>query len=533
MTAVRRLGLLTVATILGVSVAAVSTGPAHAAESAEIPAIQRILPTPVSITEKSGKPFVLTDDTRITLGSRPSRQTSGVGYALAGLLRPATGLDIPVVRGNGGRNQIHLELGGPTKLGDEGYELTVKQQSIVLRARTAAGLFHGVQTIRQLLPAAIESSEVSHDVRWAIPRVSLLDYPRLAIRATMLDVSRHFLTVAEVKKYIDAVAPYKLNTLELHLADDQGWRLWINSWPRLAGYGGSTEVGGTPGGYYTQQDYAEIVRYAEAHFLTVVPEIDTPGHTNAALASYAELNCDGKAPPLYTGVDVGFSSLCLGKPITYHFLDDVVREIAAITPGPYISLGGDEAASTSPADYLALMARAQKIVLKYGKTLWGWHQIAASDLKPGSVAAYWGLAGSDEDIALAKEAVAKGQRLVLAPADHAYLDMKYADDSPFGQDWAGLVSVTEAYNWDPSTLIPGVGGKDVAGVLAPVWTETMTDISEVEFMAFPRLAGMAEIGWSPKSTHDYAAYSKRLAAQGPRWTAAGVNFFRAPDVPWL
>ena len=513
--------------------ATVSTGPAHAAESAEIPAVQRILPTPVSLSEKHGKPFVLTADTRITLGSRPGRQAPSVGYALAGLLRAATGFEIPVVRGNSGNGQIHLELGGPAKLGDEGYELTVQRHAIMLRGRAAAGLFHGVQTLRQLLPAEIESSEVAPGVRWAIPRVSVVDYPRLAIRATMLDVSRHFLTVAEVKKYIDAVAPYKLNTLVLHLADDQGWRLWINSWPRLASFGGSTEVGGTLGGYYTQQDYAEIVRYAKAHFLTVVPEIDTPGHSNAALASYADLNCDGTAPPLYTGVEVGFSSLCVGKPVTYAFLDDVVREIAAITPGPYLSLGGDEAASTSPADYLAFMARAQKIVHKYGKTVWGWHQIAASDVRRGSVAAYWGLAGSAEDIALAKEAVAKGQKLVLAPADQAYLDIKYAADSTFGQDWAGLVSVTEAYNWDPSALIPGVRGKDVAGVLAPVWTETMATIDEVELMAFPRLAGVAEIGWSPKSTHDYTAYSQRLAAQGPRWTIAGVNFFRAPDVPWL
>jgi hexosaminidase len=438
-----------------------------------------------------------------------------------------------VVRGNGGSGAIHLELGGPEKLGDEGYELTVRQHSVMLRAPTAAGLFHGVQTLRQLLPAEIESSEVTPGIRWAVPRVRVVDHPRLAIRATMLDVARHFLTVAEVKKYIDAVAPYKLNTLVLHLADDQGWRLWINSWPRLACYGGSTEVGGTPGGYYTQQDYAEIVRYAQAQFLTVVPEIDTPGHTNAALASYAELNCDGTAPPLYTGVEVGFSSLCVGKPVTYSFLDDVVREVATLTPGPYLSLGGDEAASTSPADYLAFMACAQEIVRKYGKTVWGWHQIAASDVKRGSVAAYWGLAGSAEDIALAKAAVAQGQKLILAPADHAYLDIKYAEDSPFGQDWAGLVSVSEAYDWDPSTVIPGVRGKDVAGVLAPVWTETMATIDEIEFMAFPRLAGVAEIGWSPRSSHDLVAYSQRLAAQGRRWTIAGVNFFRAPDVPWL
>src|ERR1700754_3014010 len=149
----------------------------------------------------------------------------------------------------------------------------------------------------------------------------------------MLDVSRHFFTVEETMRYIDEIAMYKINVLHLHLSDDQGWRIAINSWPRLASYGGSTEVVGGAGGYYTKDDYKEIVRYASSRYLEVVPEIDMPGHTNAALASYADLNCDGVAPPFYTATDVGFSSLCVGKDLTYRFVDDVVRELAAITPG--------------------------------------------------------------------------------------------------------------------------------------------------------------------------------------------------------
>ncbi len=168
----------------------------------------------------------------------------------------------------------------------------------------------------------------------------------------MLDVARHFFGVADVKRFVDLMALYKLNRLHLHLTDDQGWRLAIRSWPKLAKHGGSTEVGGGPGGFYTQRQYAELVAYAAARYVTVVPEIDMPGHTNAALASYAKLSCDGIAPALYTGIEVGFSSLCIRKELTYRFVDDVIGEVAALTPGPYLHIGGDEAQATAPDDYV-------------------------------------------------------------------------------------------------------------------------------------------------------------------------------------
>ena len=209
------------------------------------------------------------------------------------------------------------------------------------------------------------------------------DRPRFRWRGAHLDVSRHFFSVAEVKRYIDLISQYKVNVLHLHLSDDQGWRIAIDSWPRLTSVGGSTEVGGGPGGYYTKRDYRELVRYAAARYITVVPEIDTPGHTNAALASYAELNCDGIAPPLYTGIDVGFSSLCVDKEITYEFLDDVIRELAALTPGPYLHMGGDEAHSTEDADYVRFIERVQPIVAAHGKRLMGWEEIAQAPLLPG------------------------------------------------------------------------------------------------------------------------------------------------------
>src|SRR5690349_16967999 len=237
----------------------------------------------------------------------------------------------------------------------------------------------------------------------------------------MLDVSRHFFGVDTVKRYIDEIAQYKLNTLHLHLSDDQGWRIAIDSWPRLATYGGSTQVGGGPGGHYTKADYKEILRYASSRYLEVVPEIDMPGHTNAALASYADLNCDGVAPPLYTGTDVGFSSLCVGKELTYRFIDDVLGQLAALTPGPYLHIGGDEAQSTTPADYAAFIDRVQSIVAAHGKAAIGWHDIVNATPLPSTVAEFWDTSPTNPAVAAA---AAHGTKLILAPANHAYLDMK-------------------------------------------------------------------------------------------------------------
>jgi hexosaminidase len=342
-------------------------------------------------------------------------------------------------------------------------------------------------------------------------------------------VARHFFSVDEVKRYIDLISQYKINVLHLHLSDDQGWRIVIDSWPRLATVGGSTEVGGGPGGYYTKSDYREIVRSAADRYLTVVPEIDTPGHTNAALASYAELNCNRVAPPLQTGTEVGLSSLCVDKEITYRFLDDVMRELAELTPGAYLHLGGDEAHETSDEDYLTFLERLQPIVARYGKRMIGWEEIAKAPLRPGTLVQHWSTAAGPE---LARQAVAQGVRLVMSPANHAYLDMKYHPSTPLGLSWAGFVEVRDSYEWDPAALVDGVGETDVAGVESALWSETLETIGDVEFMAFPRLPGLAEIGWSPRGKRSWDEYRLRLAAQGPRWEAQGVNFYRSPQVPW-
>ncbi|KMS90781.1 beta-N-acetylhexosaminidase [Streptomyces regensis] len=501
-------------------------GADRTAQAATPTPLNRVVPAPASVTP-GGTPYRITRDTRVRVDG--SAEVRRIGDYLAGLLRPATGYPLPVTdHGTGG---IRLRL-GQGDFGAEGYRLHSGAGGVTLTARTPAGLFHGVQTLRQLLPAAVERKTVQPGP-WRIAGGTVQDRPRYAYRGAMLDVSRHFFTVAQVKRYIDQLALYKVNELHLHLSDDQGWRIAIDSWPRLASYGGSTQVGGGPGGHYTKADYREIVRYAASRYLEVVPEIDMPGHTNAALASYARLNCDGVAPPLYTGTEVGFSSLCVPKEVTYDFVDDVVRELAALTPGRYLHIGGDEAHSTSHADYVTFMDRAQPVVARYGKTVIGWHQLTGAHPAKGALAQYWGL---DDTSAAEKAQVAQAARngtgLILSPADRTYLDMKYTRDTGPGQDWAGLVEVKRSYDWDPGAYLAGVPASAVRGVEAPLWTENVTNTAEIEYMAFPRLAGAAELGWSPAATHDWNAYRVRLAAQGPRWDALGIHYYRSPQVPW-
>ncbi|MCX4508924.1 beta-N-acetylhexosaminidase [Streptomyces sp. NBC_01619] len=523
----RLLGSLLLVAAAGIS--CVGAAPAPAQATAARP-LGEIVPAPASV-RSAGSPYTLTAATRIRVDD-DSRDARRIGSYLAAVLRPSTGYALPVTDDHG-RGGIRLALGSRDRsLGEEGYRLESGRGGVTITARKPAGLFHGVQTLRQLLPAAVEK-DTRQAGPWQIPGGTITDSPRFGHRGAMLDVSRHFFTVDQVKLYIDQLALYKINKLHLHLSDDQGWRIAIDSWPRLTTHGGSTQVGGGPGGYYTKAQYKEILAHAASRYLEVIPEIDMPGHTNAALSSYAELNCDGVAPPLYTGTAVGFSSLCVPKAVTYDFVDDVVRELAALTPGKYLHIGGDEAHSTSHEDYVAFMDKAQAVVAKYGKTVVGWHQLTGAEPVEGAVAQYWGLDGtSAAEKAQVAKAAQNGTKLILSPADRIYLDMKYDKDTPLGLAWAGYVEVQRSYDWDPGAYLPGAPASSIAGVEAPLWSETISTSDHIEFMAFPRLPGVAELGWSPASTHDWDAYKVRLAAQGPRMAALGIDYYRSPQVPW-
>ncbi|MDR7128240.1 hexosaminidase [Algoriphagus sp. 4150] len=501
-----------------------------------------IIPIPSSILSSSGV---------FELGSGSSIQLVGsgedlkrVGDYLAEKLRPATGYDIPVGTGKG---DLILEL--ISGEASEKYSIEIKSDWIKISSTSAAGLYYGMQTLIKALPVEIENtSVVAHD--WLVSNGKIEDEPEFAYRGAMLDVARHFISVEDVKHYIDQMGSLKFNYLHLHLSDDQGWRIEIKSWPKLTEIGGKTEVGGTEGGFFTQEDYVEIVKYAADRFITVVPEIDMPGHTNAALASYGELNPGVNLPngdfaimnegkidfdildknpqpaEIYTGIEVGFSTFATNKEITYTFVEDVIRELVELTPGPYIHIGGDESHVTEKADYIYFVERVQEIVTKYGKKSIGWDEIATAKLLPGSVAQFWAL---EENANLAKE---QGNQILMSPAKRAYLDMQYDSTSTLGLHWAAYIELDDAYNWDPATYSEGINKSDILGVEAPLWTETIASRADIEYMAFPRLAALAEVAWSSNERRNWEDFQKRIAIQGKRWDINGIGFYRSPKVNW-
>ena len=496
-----------------------------------------VVPAPSSVTSGSGAPFVLSAASTIVVATG-NADAARVGEGLGALLRPSTGFPLTVNAADGAipRGAIALRLGAAPGFGEEGYELTITADSIRIVATASAGLFHGVQTLRQLLPTSIEAEYSLGRMAngWSVPPGTIVDRPRFAWRGAMLDVSRHFFTVGEVKQYIDLLAMYKLNTLHLHLADDQGWRIQIDSWPKLTSFGGSTQVGGGTGGFYTKDDYASIVRYAQDRFITVVPEIDMPGHTNAAIAAYPELGCSKptpgiyggtQAPGLYTGTEVGWSTFCSDSEVTYRFVDDIVRELAAMTPGAYLHIGGDENHVLSRDQYVHFVERAQDIVYKHGKTMVGWEEIGAARLRTTTIAQHW-----KSDSALL--ALRQGARLILSPATKTYLDMKYTAGTELGLEWAARVELRTAYDWDPVTYLNGVQEVSLAGVEAPLWSETVQNITGVEYLVMPRLPAIAEVGWSSTSVRDWESFRRRIAAHAARWRLLGVNYYPSPQVDW-
>ena len=483
-----------------------------------------VIPAPMVVRPEPGADFALTESTVLSAGGGAAAAPAAPW--LAKLLRHGTGFALPLVPADGhSDNVITLELGtGDPDLGDEGYTLTVHPGSVVIRAGTASGLFHGAETLRQMLPAGIENANGRGP--WVVPGGSMVDRPRYPWRGAMLDVARHFFSVADVERFIDEIALYKVNVLHLHLTDDQGWRVAIGGWPRLTAVGGSSEVGGGPGGHYTQEEFGRIVVHAASRHVTVVPEIDMPGHVHAALASYPELNRDGTAPPLYTGIDVGFSSLCAEMPITYRFMEDVVSELAAMTPGPYIHIGGDEASSTPPADYSAFIERAGRIVAEHGKIPVVCAEATAVPLPPGR----WRSTGTPPPGGTASTRRRGPASGLCSPPRTGVTSTRSTTPAPRSDSPGQARPAWSAYDWDPAGY--GVPDDRLEGVEAPLFSETLATMGDIEQMAFPRLPGIAEIGWSPWAAHDWSSYRSRLAAQAPRWEAMGLNFHRASEVPW-
>ena len=460
-----------------------------------------------------------------------------------GLLRPELeGLLGADALDDAGATRVVLEI-DPAQGSAEGYALDAGAEGIRVTGHDAAGLFYGTRTLLQLMRRGEHSGSGSDAADWSVPAVRIEDAPRFRYRGVMLDVARHFFGVADVERWIDRAVALKCNHLHLHLTDDQGWRLALDSRPELAAKASSSSVGGDPGGCYTRADWAEIVAHAASRQVTVVPEIDVPGHTHAVGLADPQLAADpvisdlvretaeqfgGGLPAAgrpYTGLAVGFSSLKHDDPAVDAFLQDVFAEVAALTPGPYVHVGGDECLGTDPADYAAFVAKVTALVAATGKTPIAWHEAGAvAGIHPATVGQYWGYVRPQPGQDAAARAFAGRGGIILSPADAIYLDMKFDADSPLGLLWAnGVTTLQDAYDWEPSAVLDGVDERQILGIEAPLWGETTRDLADIEQLAFPRIAAAAEIAWSDAASRDWPSFEARVGGLIPRWRAAGIR----------
>ncbi|MEV7660735.1 beta-N-acetylhexosaminidase [Paenarthrobacter sp. NPDC089316] len=506
-----------------------------------------LIPRPSHVALQDGPAFALAPGARIA-ATGPAVQ---VAEQLAALLRSGTGYELPLAAETR-QGDISLELLESFDGGPEAYELNVTKDGVSLAASTSAGLFNGVQTLRQLFPAAIEEGTPTGNRdagTWVIPAVEIMDAPRFAYRGLMLDVARNFFTVEEVKEQIDVMTQFKLNALHLHLTDDQAWRIEIRepaeSEPaeNRSGlpYSKLTEVGGGgavevptavpvrgKSGFYTQQDFSEIQAYAATKNVLVIPEIDLPGHVNAALAAIPQLNPDGRAKPMSTTSEVGWSTLSAELPATYEFVREVLGQLAVITEGPYLHIGGDEALVTGHDDYVAMMQQFVRIGAETGKVVVGWNEFAAVELPEGAVIQYW----HGDFAPVVQQAESAGATVIMSPAANTYLDQKYSQDSPIGLSWVegGPFTWAEYYNWDPAQ--GGLDDAQILGVEGPLWTETVRDNQQAQWLLYPRAISLAEVAWSGQEVRNAGDFRRRLGALGGRLTKQGVAFQEAPDVEW-
>jgi hexosaminidase len=378
--------------------------------------------------------------------------------------------------------------------------------------------------MRQLLPPSVEHPSANLR-RLIMPAAHVVDVPRFEWRGAMLDVSRHFLGPNDVKHFIDLYALYKINRLHLHLADDQGWRIEIKSWPNLTATGGTTQIGGGRGGFYTQQEYADIVAYAASRYIVIVPEIDMPGHSNAALLAYPDLRCNRTAPEPFMKIGGPPNTLCTERDSVYHFVADVVGEISKAAPTPYFHLGGDEVAGLTKDQYYGFIERVERIIDSIGPRPIAWGEAALANLNRRTIIQSWTKDSSEQH-------VARGGKVIMSPNSRMYLDMKYDSATVLGLRWAGILDLRRVYDWNPVTFLPGIGESSILGLEAPLWAETLIKRQDYEYMQFPRLTAIAELAWSDAHRVDWESYRRRLAGHGSRLAALGVNFARVPGIDW-
>ncbi len=465
---------------------------------------------------------------------------AGVAAWLRGTLGPATGCHLPP--GPGG-----IRLRVDDELAAEEYELVIGDTGIDLRGGSAAGVRHGAQTLRQLLPPATLRRSRLPGGPWRVPAGRIRDAPRFAWRGVMLDVARHFMPVADVLRLVDLIAFHKLNVLHLHLTDDQGWRLDVPGWPRLTSVGAwrpSTMLGarqherydGRPhGGHYSDDDLREIVAYAAERHITVVPEVDMPGHMQAAVAAYPELG-NGWSGPVRTSWGISAHVLNPG-PVALDFCRAVLDHLCDLFPGELIGIGGDECPPDEWRDNPVAQARIQEVGLagperlqswftarmaehlaRRGRRVFGWDEILAGGAPSGAVIAAWRGPGP------AAHAARAGHSVVSCPDTAVYLDYRQSDDPAEPTPVGTRLTLADVHAFDP--IPPGLTDAEAALVLggqANLWTEHMESARRVDYQAFPRLCAFAEAVWGPAG-RDFADFSARLPLHLERLDALGVNY---------
>jgi hexosaminidase len=509
-----------------------------------------IIPAPVKVDPRPGQ-FQITAASRILAGTGLKNEAQ----LLAGHLRSATGyklkIESPAANRSNGDILLTTNNADPA-LGAEGYVLSVNTNLAVIRAPTAAGVFYGSQSFLQLLPPQIFSTQHVSGVDWSVPCGEICDAPRFVWRGFMLDVSRHFYTKAEVEKVLDLMALYKLNTFHWHLVDDQGWRIQINKYPRLTkvgawrkdiGFGldpkSSTayDAQGRYGGFYTQHDIREVVAYAAARHITIVPEIEMPGHSSAALLACPELACPNAkiSMPDKGGVFTGV--YCAGNDATFKFLSNVLHEVAGLFPGKYIHIGGDEVVKSNWMNCAKCQARLkreglknekelqayfirriEKIINADGKSIIGWSEIREGGLAPSAALMDWIGGGA--------ESAESGHDVVMAPTKYCYID-HYQSTNRAAEPVAigGYLPLWRVYQFEPvPTGLPAQFNAHVLGGQANLWTEYIPNLRQVEYMMFPRLEALSEVDWSPKGERDWDDFQDRAAINEKRLEAMGVNY---------
>ncbi len=521
----------------------------HAEKNGEV----NIIPRPLEVRMTDGA-FELTPATRILV----SPDMEKLGMYLQALLEPSTGfmLSVDVLQDESSlENAIVLNLDyGEQQHGEEGYALSSSPDAVVITAAAGAGLFYGIQTLRQLLPPQVEERQLAEGVSWEVPGMEITDRPRFGWRGMHLDVSRHMFPVEFVKKYIDLLAMHKMNTFHWHLTDDQGWRIEIKKYPRLTEVGSrraatpfpadrNTLDGKPYGGYYTRDQIREVVAYAQERFITVVPEIEMPGHAVAALASYPELGCTGGPYEVRQFWGIADDVFCAGNEKVYGFLEDVLTEVMELFPSEIIHIGGDECPKVrweecdkcqamirreGLADEHELQSyfvtRMEKFLNSHGRKIIGWDEILEGGLAPNATVMSWrGMEGG-------MEAAGMGHDVVMSPTSHCYLD--YYQSRNTGQEppaIGGFLPLEKVYSLEP--VPEGLAGDKVHHILGAqgnLWTEYIPTPEQAEYMAFPRACAIAEVVWTQAELKDYEDFLDRLPPLLKHLKALGVNY-RPPD----